>query len=159
MAFVYSQGPQDYTKVDPGLVGSKVPDYLRPVLTDDESSQLENLSTSYDYYKLFQPDIFVNDVVYQSRLYGVQKSFRNLSFVTKDTYRCTEAVLLHSGYHHVPARNMLWQKRNDCHNSLVSDNIRRDDVDAMLRCLHFRDNLQLDDDPFYKVSHIYFFLH
>ncbi len=62
-----------------------------------------------------------------------------------------EAVLLHSGYHSVPRRKMLWELKQDCHNNLVADNIRRDKMDAMLQCLHFRDNAKIDDDGYFKV--------
>ena len=68
-----------------------------------------------------------------------------------DTLRCTEAMMLHSGYHAVPRRRMLWEMKEDCRNHLVANSIRRDEVDAVLKCLHFRDNNELDNDSFYKV--------
>jgi len=67
-----------------------------------------------------------------------------------------EAVLLHSGYHSVPRRKMLWELKADCHNDLVADNIRRDTMDAMLQCLHFRDNTKMDDDGYFKVNNSFF---
>lgn len=50
---------------------------------------------------------------------------------------------------------MLWELKQDCHNNLVADNIRRDQMDAMLQCLHFRDNTKLDDDGYFKVRPIF----
>ncbi len=50
---------------------------------------------------------------------------------------------------------MLWELKPDCHNNLVADNIRRDTMDAMLQCLHFRDNAKIDDDGYFKVRPIY----
>lgn len=70
-------------------------------------------------------------------------------------YRCTEALLIQSGYHSVPQRRMLWQQKADCHNQLVADNIRRREVDAVLSCLHFWDNSKLDEDGYYKVRPIF----
>jgi hypothetical protein len=61
-----------------------------------------------------------------------------------------EAVLLLSSYHSVPRRKM-----QDCHNSLVADNIRRDTMEAMLQRLHFRDNVKIDDDGNFKVWPIF----
>ena len=72
--------------------------------------------------------------------------------VSIDTYRCTEAMLLHSGYNPVPRRRMMWENKQDCYNSLIADNIRRDSVEAMLQCLHFRDNSKMDDDAYFKVK-------
>ena len=66
--------------------------------------------------------------------------------------RCTEAFLLHSGYHSVPRRKMIWQLKADCRNELVANAIRRDEVDAVLKSLHFRDNTQIDNDGYYKVQ-------
>lgn len=66
-----------------------------------------------------------------------------------------EAVLLHSGYHSVPRRKMLWELKPDCHNNLVADNMRRDQMDAMLHCLYFRDNTMIDDDGFFKVRPLF----
>jgi hypothetical protein len=61
-------------------------------------------------------------------------------------------MLLHSGYHAVPRRRMLWEMKDDCRNALVADAIRRREVDAVLLCLHFRDNSNLDNDGYYKVD-------
>lgn len=187
-------GAGQWSRRDPGLVSSRVPTFVKPVLSPEDSAKLENLSTAYDYYKLFQSDSFVNEVVYQSRLYAVQKGYqKSLELVSRDTYRyekwfimsnaaltlylkflylinsnflpnqmcncrCTEAMLLHSGYHTVPRRKMLWEMKPDCRNELVADSIRRDQVDAILQCLHFRDNSKLDDDGYFKVKLSDFFL-
>ena len=137
-------------------MGSKVPDYVKPVLEADDQATFENLKSAYEYYRLFQPDSFVNEIVYQSKLYAVQKGFnKSLERLGRDTYRCTEAMLLHSGYNGVPRRKMLWELKKDCHNALVADNIRRDDVDAVLQCLHFRDNSLIDADPYFKVRPLF----
>jgi hypothetical protein len=65
-------------------------------------------------------------------------------------------MFLQSGYHSVPRRKMLWENKPDCWNKLVAEAIRRDDVDAVLKCLHFRDNTKLDGDGYFKVN--YFFM-
>jgi len=145
-----------WTPQDPGLVGVNTPEFIKPVMSDENREKLEDLSTAYDYYKLFQSDAFANEVVFQSRLYAVHKGLEcNLPHISRDTYRCMEAVLLHSGYHSVPRRKMLWELKQDCHNNLVADNIRRDTMDAMLQCLHFRDNAKIDDDGYFKVRPIF----
>ena len=141
-----------WNKTNSGMVGSKVPEFIKPVLSADYQQQLENISSGYDYYKLFQPDSFANEIVSQSRLYALQKGYTNSSeTVSQDTYRCTEAMLLHSGYHSVPRRRMMWETKQDCHINLVADNIRRYQVAAVLQCLHFRDNSKIDADGYYKV--------
>ena len=66
-------------------------------------------------------------------------------------FRCTEAMLLHSGYHSVPRRKMMWEEKPDCWNKLIAESVRRDEVDAVLRCLHFRDNTKIDGEGYFKV--------
>ena len=62
-----------WTPQDPGLVGVNTPEFIKPVMSDENREKLEDLSTAYDYYKLFQSDAFANEVVFQSRLYAVHK--------------------------------------------------------------------------------------
>jgi hypothetical protein len=67
-------------------------------------------------------------------------------------FRCSEAVLLLSGYHSVPRRRMMWEQQPDCYNDLVASNIRRNQMDSVLSCLHFCDNADINDDSYYKVK-------
>lgn len=77
-----------WRKQDPGLVGTKIPEFRKPVLSPDVAETMETVKTAYDYYRLFQPDTFANEVVYQSKLYAVQKDYKKqLESVSIDTYR------------------------------------------------------------------------
>lgn len=150
-----SASTQEWTKKDPGLVGSRIPSFAKPSLSSEDKEMLSNLSTAYDFYKLFQPDFFVNEIVHQSRLYAEQKGYKKQAEVlSRNSYRCMEAVLLHSGYHSVPRRNMIWELKPDCRNYMVVSAIRRDNFTAVLKCLHFRDNAMLNGDSYYKVRPI-----
>jgi hypothetical protein len=78
----------EWSRKNPGLVGTQVPDFIKPVLAAEDSEKLENLNSAYDFYKLFQSDSFANEIVYQSRLYAVQKSYNKaLEQLSRDTYR------------------------------------------------------------------------
>ena len=77
-----------WTKRDPGLIGTNTPVFIKPIMSAENKDKLEGLSTAYEYYKLFQSDTFANEVVFQSRLYAVQKGFETLlPHVSRDTYR------------------------------------------------------------------------
>jgi hypothetical protein len=77
-----------WSRRDPGLVSSRVPPFIKAVLSAEDSDKLENLSTACNYYKLFQSDTYVSESIYQSRLYAVQKGFQKpLEQVSWDTYR------------------------------------------------------------------------
>ena len=80
---------------------------------------------------------------------------QKLPLLTADNIRCVEGVFLHTGYHEVPAKKMVWEVGLDCHNALVSGNIRRDTFNDCLQNLHFRDNGFVDRDKYYKVRPIF----
>ena len=44
-----------WMKEDQGLVGSMVPQHIKPVLAQVDQ-ELESCKSAYDYYKIFQPD-------------------------------------------------------------------------------------------------------
>ncbi|XP_068240225.1 piggyBac transposable element-derived protein 3-like [Palaemon carinicauda] len=46
---------------------------------------------------------------------------------------------------------MYWSETPDVFNDFVSESIRRDTFDKILRSLHFADNMKMIDDRFYKV--------
>ena len=74
-------------------------------------------------------------------------------FIFVFIFRCTEALLLHSGYAPLPRRKMLWENKVDCRNPMVTEAIRRDEVDAVLANLHFCDNAAMTgEDRYYKVK-------
>ncbi len=50
---------------------------------------------------------------------------------------------------------MSWELKQDCHNNLMADNIRRDTMDAMLHCLQFPDNTKMDVNGYFKVQPIF----
>ncbi len=79
---------QQWSKVNPYLVGSKIPEYVKPELSEDDKAKLQGLHGAYDFYKVFSPDSWMNEVVNQSRLYAVQKGHnKHLPMLTKDKIR------------------------------------------------------------------------
>ena len=146
-----------WTRKDPGLVGSRIPAFVKPARSQEDEETFESVSTAYDYYRLFQPDSWANEILYQSKLYGTQRQFSKKvqDLISFDVYRCTEAMMLHSGYNNIPRRRMMWEQKMDCHNVLVSEALRRDEGEAMLKCLHFRDNTKADGDSYFKLRPIF----
>ena len=145
-----------WTKVDSGLVGSKIPAWEQVNIPAENMVKFSACNTPLDFYKLFSTDDWINYVVEQSKLYAVQKGMeKKLSLLTPDTLRCLEGMFLHTGYHEVPSRRMVWEANLDCHNALVADNMRRDTADNWIQFLHVRDNTQLDGDKYYKVRPIF----
>ena len=49
----------EWTKTDPGLTGSMVPDIELKRLTQEEENQLAECESAYYFYKLFNSDTFL----------------------------------------------------------------------------------------------------
>ena len=56
------ENPGRWSKVDPKLVGSRIPTFIKVDKSAEDRELLEGLCTALDYYKLFQPDSFVQQV-------------------------------------------------------------------------------------------------
>ncbi len=77
-----------WSRRDPGKVGASIPPFNKPVLSAADSARLDSLSTAYDFYKVFQSDGFADEILYQSRLYAVQKGHKTaMEQINLDTYR------------------------------------------------------------------------
>ena len=46
---------------------------------------------------------------------------------------------------------MVWETKPDCHLPFISNSVRRDTIDGLMTVLHFRDNTNIDGDPFFKI--------
>jgi hypothetical protein len=80
--------PVQWSQEDPKLVGSKIPDFVHPGLSQAEKETLQSAKKAYDFYKIFSPDSWLNDIVHQSRLYAVQKGrIKQLNMLTRDKIR------------------------------------------------------------------------
>ena len=110
-----------------------------------------------DYFMLFQQDQFLEEVMEETRRYAIQSGMESkLAFLTKSNLLCTMAVILLSGYHKLPYRNMYWEESVDTFSKVVSDNIRRDTFTLILKTVHFVNNEDLDNnDRFAKVRKIF----
>ncbi|KAG8224445.1 hypothetical protein J437_LFUL001398 [Ladona fulva] len=65
-------------------------------------------------------------------------------------------VLLLSGYHQLPNRRLYWSKSEDCSVEIVSNSIRRNRFEEILRYLHLADNARYDgQDRLYKVRPLF----
>ena len=62
------------------------------MLSQEDDDKVDSCSTAFDFYKLFQTDQFVQEILDQSKLYGQQRGF-NVSKINEDNFHCTEALL------------------------------------------------------------------
>ena len=64
------------------------------------------------------------------------------------------AILIISEYNRFANRRLYWAQMDDVRNLLVVNSMRRATFDQIMRCLHFTDNMNIDEDRFYKVRPI-----
>jgi hypothetical protein len=77
-----------WSQEDPNLVGSQIPDFVQPELSQEDKETLHSANKAYNFYKIFSPDSWLNEIVHQSRLYAVQKGrIKQLNMLTRDTIR------------------------------------------------------------------------
>jgi hypothetical protein len=80
--------PVQWSQEDPHLVGSKIPDFVQPELSQEDKEMLQSANKAYDFYKIFSPDNWLDEIVHQSRLYAVQKGrIKQLNMLTRDKIR------------------------------------------------------------------------
>jgi hypothetical protein len=79
-----------WSKTDSGLVGSKVPPYIKPLMDMEQEEWVEQLQdgSAFDYYRVFQSPSYVQNVIEQSKLYGTQTHQEKArESMTENTYR------------------------------------------------------------------------
>ncbi len=67
-------------------------------------------------------------------------------------------ILVLSGYIKLPNRRLYWAESPDTVNQLVSRSMRWDTFDQIMRCLHFTDNMAMNEDRFIKVRPLFEYL-
>jgi len=127
-----------WLNVQPKGFGKSVPDFheepLKPI--PDECQ------TAYDFYKLFMPDEFVDELVRVSRLYAVKKGNSDLQAkITNNSLRTTQAIMYLTGYLTPSNRLMFWEQKPDTGNMFVKKAMSRNLFMELIRNTYFTDRL------------------
>ena len=125
-----------------------------------------------DYQEVFQEEIRISENVLEcidkfwtdewldficehSKMYGHQKSL-NTDCINKNNLRVFFGILILSRYNRLANKRLYWSTSEDVHNSLVANSMRRNThIDQIMKCLHFTDNMKINNDRFYKVRPIF----
>ncbi|XP_068240322.1 piggyBac transposable element-derived protein 3-like [Palaemon carinicauda] len=134
-------------------VNNAVPDFVQQ--PNEEIDKLkEKVNNPVDCINLFWTEQWIEELCHQSTIYAEQKSLSK-DHITPQNMKIFLSVLILSGYNKLPYRRMYWSETPDVFNNLVSESIRRDTFDKILRSLHFADNMKMTDDRFYKVRPLF----
>ncbi|KAG5865569.1 hypothetical protein JTB14_012749 [Gonioctena quinquepunctata] len=93
-------------------------------------------------------EIFFDDSVFeylakQAQIYARFKNEADPG-ITASEIRCFIAILMLSGYNPLPSKRLYWDSKNDVHNKMVADSMRRDRFLKIQRFIHMADNTQID---------------
>ena len=148
---VQAEASDKWTQKKSKKFGSKIPEW-KPVPEPEHISKLKEFDDAYDFYKLFQSDDFIQEIIFQSKLYAEQRNkVKHLDFITNGNIRCLEAIMLLSGFCQVPFWRLCWKENSVCYNKFVANLMRRDTFEYVLSVIHFCNNQEITDDRYYKV--------
>ncbi len=136
---------------DKNKVNDSVPDY------EENSSVLirnDKAANPQEIIEQFWTQEWIDNICEQSRLYANQKSL-SCNEVNPNNLKVFLGILVLSGYNKLPNRRLYWAESSDTVNQLVSRSMRRDTFDQIMRCLHFTDNMAMNEDRFYKVRPLF----
>lgn len=81
-------------------------------------SQYKNMST-VDLFKLFFDDDIFHHLNEQRQRYSQYKNEADPGISTSET-RCFIAILISSGYNHLPSKKLYWDMTEGVHNNMVA---------------------------------------
>lgn len=142
----------DSEKIDE-FPSKKLPNVPPQDLSDFHSVRSE-LEVPLDYLYLFLNDELLNTIQLQSELYAAQHN-ETLYLEKMKYFKDFIAILLLSGYNHVPSRRMLWNEVADTRNETVCKAMRRDRFDQIMHFLHFSNNMEMNEDKYFKVRPLF----
>ncbi|XP_031350462.1 piggyBac transposable element-derived protein 3-like [Photinus pyralis] len=98
--------------------------------------------TPLQFFSLFFTSDMLEMIVKETVTYAMQKG-THLELGT-DELKVFFGILLVSGYNINPRRRMYWEEADDVQNISISNSMRRNRFDTLMRYIHFNNNLNID---------------
>ena len=127
-----------------------------PSITDNVSYPYRPSSSDvprqpHEVFELFVDVTVIDLLCKHTTTYAVQKGDHSFT-VNSNEMRVFIGILLASGYIQVPRRRMYWANDSDVRNEMISNAMRRNRFDEIMKYFHAVDNLQIPKaDKFAKV--------
>ena len=99
-------------------------------------------------------DEWIGGICRQSIIYAQQKSLP-YDQVNPENFKVFLSILVLSGFNRLQCRKLYWSKSYEVGNELVKTSMSRKIFEQLLRCLHFTDNMVINNDRFYKVRPLF----
>ena len=115
--------------------------------SEADYNQYEMLS-DIKLFELFFDDELIDLIVEQSTLYCLKNNWPNLN-VSKEEIKVFLGILIVLGYNPLGSKRYYWSTGNDLRNHAIYEAVRRDRFELIIKCLHFKDNDDLDKNDKY----------
>lgn len=137
----------------PMMFGMAVPDFREQPL----KPLPDGCETPYDFFTLFMPDSFVDNMAEVSKRYAVRKGKPELQHkLTSNNIRISHAIMYMTGYISPSNRRMYWEEREDTRNTFVKNAMSRNTFGEVVRHTYFVDSVIPDpEDKFWKVRPLF----
>lgn len=136
-------------------LSSEIPQHECEYRPTAEDFLKENVKSPTEAFRAYFSAAMLHHIVTETNRYAMQKLTHNLN-ATAEEIMTFIGVMLLSGYHPLPYRRLYWKQDPDVHVILVSDAIRRNRFDELMRFIHLADNQGNDGtDKMYKVRPVF----
>ena len=96
-------------------------------------------------------DEWIGDICRQSIIFYAQQKTLPYDQVNPENFKVFLAILVLSGFNRLQCRRLYWSESYEVGNELGKTSMRKKTFEQLLRCLHFTDNMAINNDRFYKV--------
>lgn len=130
------------------------------IIGDIEPMVRQFPEADFSMYKNMTPvelfELFFDNGIFQYLVEETQKyaQFKNLADpeISASEIRCFIGILILSGYNKLPSKRSYWDMKDDVHNKMVSDSMRRNRFLQIQRFIHMADNSQvIQSDKVWKL--------
>lgn len=112
--------------------------------------ELANLNPIEVFEKIFNEEI-INYLVLETNQYAQQKNCHSF-VVSNDEMKIFLAILLFSGYHHLPREKLYWSLDEDMNCTIITNAMSRNRYYEIKKYFHLANNEQIDkQDKMFKV--------
>ncbi|KFM73653.1 PiggyBac transposable element-derived protein 3, partial [Stegodyphus mimosarum] len=119
----------------------------------NRSMEISSKSPCNLFEQFFDDDV-LDYIVYHTKLYARQKG-NHVFDITSEEMKAFIGILIVSGYVAVPRRRMFWENSDDTKNIAVSNAMRRNRFEEIMKYLHFCDNNNIDkEDKYAKLRNM-----
>ena len=117
---------------------------------ESDHSKYRNM-TPLDLFELFFDQELLEMILKESTRYCLSKNWPNLNLSIEEL-KSFIGILLVSGYSPQSNKYDYWSNSKDTRNQAIYEAMRRERFEQIMRCLHFRDNNELDlSDKYTKL--------